>query len=416
MSTVTVDADRLWADHLALADITDPQRPYTRRSFSSTFLEGRRWLRARFEAAGLSCHIDPAGNLIGRMAGRGEEAGVIMSGSHSDTVPSGGRFDGISGVLAALEAVRAIRDAGIVTRHDIAVVDFLAEEPSDFGLSCIGSRGMSGQLTAEHLMLAAPWGEKLDVALGRMGGCATSLDPSSSRDIIAFFELHIEQGRVLEDAGVPIGIVEAIAGITRIEILLEGQADHAGTTPMGLRHDAAVAAAMIIQDVAHIAARLASEREGYITATTGVVEILPNAANVVPRQARLVVDLRVSRRTTAEIFLAELRATVGRAVEAARIRSGTCGIISDTLPVRCDAGLCDILRDAATVRGLASRTMVSGAGHDAAMMAAIAPSAMLFVPCRDGRSHDPQEWAEAGDLARGAQVLTDALLARDLLA
>lgn len=409
-----VSPDRLQADLAALAAITDPARPHTRRSFSPRFLEGRSWLASRFEQAGLTTHIDDAGNLIGRRAGTQSGRGTLMSGSHSDTVPDGGCFDGILGVLAALEAARAFRDAGIALRHDLEIVDFLAEEPSEFGLSCIGSRGMAGALSAEHRALLAPWGENLADALTRMGGNASLLDTPRRSNIKGFFELHIEQGIVLESEHVQIGVVDAIAGVTRLEIVFSGRADHAGTTPMDMRQDAAVPAAAIISFVHGRASVLARSGQGHVTATCGVLEVSPGASNVVPRSARLVVDIRVSQRRVAEDLIEAIHAACKDAAQSSRTMLARFKIQSDTYPTPCDPSLAGLVESAAQTQGFSTRHMVSGAGHDAAFVAQLAPMAMIFVPCRDGRSHDPEEWCDPEDAARGTRVLAEALHLCDL--
>src|SRR5580692_2582101 len=262
-TNLPLDADRLWSDVMALAEITDPARPYTRRSFTALFLKGRDFLAQRFAEAGLTARIDTAGNLIGRLEGRNPSLGVIAIGSHSDTVPSGGRFDGIAGVATALEVVRSLRDSGARLDHTIEVIDFLAEEPSEYGLSCVGSRGMTGSLDAHMLDLTEPGGEKLRDALRRVGGDPDCLEQARRDDIRAFLELHIEQGIVLESRSLDVGIVTSIVGIRRSEIVFQGEADHAGTTPMALRHDALVAAAHTVGSVRRMAERLAAEGENY---------------------------------------------------------------------------------------------------------------------------------------------------------
>lgn len=407
------DTERLWADVMALAAITDPDRPFTRRSFSPLFLQGRDWLRGAFERAGLATRLDAAGNLIGRREGSVPGLGTLMLGSHSDTVPDGGRFDGIAGVVAGLEALRLLDESGEVMRHPVELVDFLAEEPSEFGLSCIGSRGMAGRLTDAHLGYRVPSGETLAEAIDRTGGDVSRLGDAHRTDIAASFELHIEQGIVLEQDAIPIGVVEAIAGITRVEIVFTGRADHAGTTPMARRQDAAVAAASVIGFVAAEAGRQASGGCGHVTATVGVVEIAPNASNVVPRSARLVVDLRVSRRSVSEAFVVALRAHALVAAEAARVALTRFELLSDTQPVACDPDLQALLEQSAHALGFGTIRLVSGAGHDAALIAAVAPASMIFIPCRDGRSHDPEEWAEPEAVAAGASVLARAVLVRD---
>ena len=187
-----VDADRLWDDIMALAAISDPERPYTRRSFTPLYQQGREWLTRRFLEAGLEVRIDAAGNLIGRRAGADSGLKAIVLGSHSDTVPSGGRFDGIAGVIAALETARSLKAAGVVLRHPLEVVDFLAEEPSEFGLSCVGSRGMAGALEPSMLALKGPGNEPLADALRRVGGDPDRLAEAKREDVGVSLELHIE--------------------------------------------------------------------------------------------------------------------------------------------------------------------------------------------------------------------------------
>ncbi len=294
-TNLPLDADRLWADVMALAEITDPARPYTRRSFTPLFLEGRTWLARRFADAGLATRIDTAGNLIGRIEGTNPALGVIAIGSHSDTVPAGGRFDGIAGVATGLEIVRALRDAGIRPRHTIEIIDFLAEEPSEYGLSCVGSRGITGSLDDKMLDLREPGGEKLRDALRRVGGDPDQLDLAKRDDIRAFLELHIEQGIVLESQSLDVGVVTSIVGIRRIEIVFQGEADHAGTTPMSLRHDALVAAADTVTSVRRVAEQLAAEGPDYFVATVGILNVDPSASNIVPGRCRLIVGARALR-------------------------------------------------------------------------------------------------------------------------
>src|SRR5690349_18903618 len=213
-----VNAGRIAGDIEALAGMTEPGHPWTRRAFSPLFLEGRAYIDARMKAAGLETRVDAAGNLIGRRTGRKPALGTIMLGSHSDTVPDGGRFDGIAGVIAALEVARALRDQGVVLEHTLEVVDFLAEEVSIFGVSCIGSRGMSGTTPADWLTRESS-GMTLEQGIAQVGGAAWA--PAQRDDIKAFLELHIEQGPVLQTEKLDIGVVTAIAGITRIEIVVD---------------------------------------------------------------------------------------------------------------------------------------------------------------------------------------------------
>jgi N-carbamoyl-L-amino-acid hydrolase len=408
-----IDGKRLWDDLMRLAKITEPGKPYTRRSFSRLFDEGRTWLRQRFEAAGLQTRIDTAGNLIGRRAGSDPDAGTIMIGSHSDTVPSGGRFDGTAGVLTALEIARSLADRGVTLRHAIEVVDFLAEEPSEFGLSCIGSRGMAGVMDDRMLAYTDPSGEVLSHAIDRVGGKVTSLPAAKRSDIAAFFELHIEQGLVLQESRIDVGIVTAIVGITRIEIVFRGSADHAGTTPMHLRRDAFTPAAKTAVFVDRVARDLVARNEGLFVATIGIVSVTPGASNVVPQEARIVIDARSENRALMDDFLTALDTETLAFAKESRTERAMFARLSDTNPTACDPGLRELLRESANALGFSSTDIASGAGHDAAFVARIAPAAMVFIPCRDGKSHAPEEWAEPDALAAGTAVIAEAVLRFD---
>jgi N-carbamoyl-L-amino-acid hydrolase len=409
-SNLPVSAARIAADIDALAAITEPGRPWTRRAFSALHLEGRDWLARRFQAAGLETRIDAAGNLIGRRAGRKPGSGTLMLGSHSDTVPDGGRFDGIAGVVAALEVARSLADARIELDHDLEVVDFLAEEVSIFGVSCIGSRGMAGVRPAEWLERQAE-GMTLSQGLIAAGG-SEAADPPR-RDIKAFLELHIEQGPVLEAEKRDIGIVTAIAGIARIEIVVEGRADHAGTTPMGARRDALVAASTLVLGIERLATDL-SRQPRHFAATVGEFAMLPNTANVVPSHVRLLVDIRSELREDLDRFSAALNDLCVSVADGDGIDI-SCRRISDAPAVRMDAVIGAVLADAVERLGGSHRQLASGAGHDAAFLARISRSAMVFIPCRDGRSHAPEEFAANDDMAFGTAVLLETIRALDTL-
>jgi N-carbamoyl-L-amino-acid hydrolase len=411
--TPLIDRDALWADILGLGEITDAARPYTRRSFSPLFDDGRAWLTRRMREAGLVTRIDPAGNLIGRLPGSDPGAPAILIGSHSDSVPSGGRFDGMAGVVGGIAIARALADAGFQPRHTLEVVDFLAEEPSEFGLSCIGSRAMAGRLTTDHLAARDPGGIILGTAIAHVGGDPARLSEAVRDDIRAAFELHIEQGPVLEANGVDIGIVTAIVGITRLEITFMGTAGHAGTTPMTHRRDPLIAAARLIGWVRDMAEALADRGRGHFVATTGIVEVLPGASNVIPKTARIVIDARAEDRDLIQEFRAALDLESLNAARAANVDRVTFACLSDSQPAACDPGLRALLAEGADRLGYSRMDMASGAGHDMAFIALIAPAAMVFIPCKGGRSHTPEEWATADDLARGTQVVLDAILRLD---
>jgi N-carbamoyl-L-amino-acid hydrolase len=408
-STSPIDGKRIWDDLMALAAITDPEKPYTRRSFSSRFLEGRAWLKQRFEEAGLTVHLDTGGNLIGRQEGSAADAKPIVLGSHSDTVPSGGRFDGPAGIIAALEVIRALRDERRQPRHPIEVVDFLAEEPSEYGVSCVGSRAMAGALDDAMLAARNAAGETLAAAIARSGGDPGRLAEARRDSIVGYLELHIEQGVVLENKGIDVGLVTAIVGIARVEIVFEGAADHAGTTPMELRRDAGLAAARLILDVAAEARQFADLGRGHFVATTGILEQQPNAANVVPGRSRMVFDIRAEDDGLLQQFLADLDQRSRAVAVAANVARPGFKLLSRTRPTHCDEGLLALLQQGAARHGLTTMRLASGAGHDAVFMARIGPSAMLFIPCLKGRSHTPEEFAEPKDLEAGAQALFDAV-------
>lgn len=405
----SIRSDRIAADIDALAAITEPGRPWTRRAFTPMFLQGRQWLEKAMRNAGAVTRIDAAGNLIGTVPGKRPELGAIMLGSHSDTVPDGGRFDGIAGIVAALEVARALRDRGVVLDHSLEIVDFLAEEVSIFGVSCIGSRGMSGTRPAEWLARTSD-GLTLEQGIVQVGG-----DPRLSArrdDIKAFLELHIEQGPVLQNEKFDLGVVTTIAGITRIEVIVEGRADHAGTTPMGSRKDALTTAAWITLGVEELGRALASG-ETHFAATVGEFEMSPNAANVVPARVRMLIDARAERRDDMDRFVDELDRGVAAIAEKTGLMVSVPRIISDNQPTPCNADLLDVLDAACEASGARHRRMVSGAGHDTAWMARITRAAMIFVPCADGRSHSPEEFATSEDVALGASVLLDAVMALD---
>jgi N-carbamoyl-L-amino-acid hydrolase len=411
-STSSIDADRLWTDLMALAAITEPDRPWTRRSFTARFGEGRAWLSSLFVQSGLSIRMDAGGNLIGRLEGRLPLPPIVL-GSHSDTVPSGGRFDGAAGLIAAVEVARAVVRSGRHLDHPLEIVDFLAEEPSEYGISCIGSRAMVGALSAEMLSRTNAGGERLADAIARVGGTPSTLGQTAPPEIAAYLELHIEQGRVLESGRIELGIVSGIVGIARVELIFLGSADHAGGTPMKLRRDAGVAAAEIVSWTAKQGALQADSDRGHFVATTGIVEISPNAANVVPGRARMVLDIRAEDSREIDDFIKLLDRVSLEAARRSGVERERFAIISRTDPTKCDPHLRSILARSASKLGYSTTELASGAGHDAAFVARIGRSAMLFIPCLEGKSHSPDEWADPDALAMGTATLHDAVRSLD---
>lgn len=404
---MSIDQDRLWRRIEALSDITDPERPWTRRSFTPRFLEGREWLAAEFREAGLETELDAAGNLIGRLTGADPSLKPILIGSHSDTVPSGGRYDGILGVLAALEVAQSFSERGDRLRHTLEVVDFLAEEPSEFGLSCIGSRALAGTLTDEHLALTRPDGMTLREGIAFVGGRPAELASvrRPADGIAAYVEVHIEQGRVLENERIPIGIVTDIVGIRRERIIVTGRADHAGATPMPLRADALVGAAKLIE-TAHKRALATARDNQPLVATFGRIEVSPNAANAVPGEAVMTLEVRSGNETAVKAFGEALVRDLRPALEELRL---TIAVepISHVAPTACAPEVRTAIANASAALGLATRDLPSGAGHDGVHIAFIGPVGMIFVPCLEGRSHAPEESITPEQAGDGARVLAE---------
>lgn len=408
-AAMKINAERLWQRLEKMTEFTDPARPWTRRAFTERYLLGRAWLRQEMQNVGMHTRLDEAGNLIGSLPGSEPHLPPLATGSHIDTVTSGGRYDGILGVLAALEAVQSLREANITLRHGIEVIDFLSEEPSDYGVSCIGSRGMVGQLTPDMLDFKEPSGERLYDALRRMGGEPEALvEPlRQPSDIAAFVELHIEQGRVLEKHQLPIGVVNNIVGIHRYDITVTGQADHAGTTPMDLRRDALAEAAGLIQAIQRTA-REQARGDHYLVATVGRLNVSPNASNAIPERVEMVLELRSDNSALLESFFLPLLETACEKAEEHGLTIKATPL-SEGLPTECSADVQERIHAAADALGLGALTMPSGAGHDAVYMAMICPTGMLFTPCRDGRSHCPEESMTPRQAADGCRVLAETL-------
>ncbi len=400
--------DRLAADIAVLAEITDPDQPFTRRPFTEYCRQGRQWLRQRMEAAGLGVTLDAAGNLIGRRAGT-EDLPPILIGSHTDTVSGGGRFDGVIGVVGGLEVARCLRELGIALRHPLEVVDFLAEEPTDFGVSTVGSRGMTGNLTAEMLAKTDPSGRTLEQALIELGGRPEDI-PAQVRkpgDVTAYLEMHIEQGPVLNQQSVPLAAVTGIAGIRRFTVKVKGEANHAGTTPMALRKDALVAAAHLVIEAEGI-----FRSESGAVGTVGRLSVHPNMANVVPGRVEFIAEMRSIDPSVIERMGQALQK---RAAEVAAQRGVdiTAKLLTDATPVGADPRLLEITTRACRAAAPNALVLPSGAGHDGMQIGTMAPIGMIFVPSREGKSHTPEEWTDIEEIALGVQALARSLVEAD---
>jgi beta-ureidopropionase / N-carbamoyl-L-amino-acid hydrolase len=402
---IQINAQRLQQRLEHLATITDPERPYTRRTFTDRFLEGRAWLKAEFERACLVTHLDAAANLIGRLEGQNTTRSPILIGSHSDTVVAGGRFDGPLGLLAALEVAQTLKENNVLLEHPLEVIDFVSEEPSDYGVSCVGSRAMVGTLSPAMLAQRNSAGETLAAAIARMGGSPEKLTKPLMQ-VAAFLELHIEQGTRLESANSAIGIVTGFVGIERYKITVHGQTDHAGTTPMKIRKDALVAASSLVQHVHELAKR----REDCV-ATVGQLQVLPGSVNAVPGKVEMMLELRSLSQET-------MRGLMNKVLERAKQNYPEfhyqTETVSITAPVTVPTAIQTLLGQASKTRGYLSQPLESWAGHDAMHLAKVCPSGMIFIPCKNGRSHTHDEFASPEDCARGANVLLEAVCQLDL--
>lgn len=404
------DGQRVAADLDALGQFTSTGPGCTRTLFSAAYKESRTWVAGRMRVAGLDVRCDAAGNLIGTLEGSDPTAPALMLGSHTDTVRSGGNFDGAIGVLGAIEVMRLVQESGRRPRHTIRVVDFLGEEANDHGLTCLGSRSMTGELTVADLDRPDSQAVTLGEQCVRAG-----LDPSAmiSRgwlgdEVSAYLELHIEQGPVLEEQGVEIGVVTAIAGIERLIARFIGQADHAGTMPMLDRRDALAAAAEAVLAVR----QLGCDAQGAGVATTSQVTALPGSPNVVPSAARLEAEMRSIDPVWLDTAQARLAGEItdkatdlGVEVEFDWVHDNQAQPLDDSLQ--------SVIIGAAESTGRSWAPIPSGATHDAVHVARRIPAAMIFVPSINGRSHCPEEMTKLSDITNGIDVLAETLLALD---
>jgi hydantoinase/carbamoylase family amidase len=404
MKVPQINGDRLWADLMALGEIGYAEgHGVTRTALSESDLAGKAWLVRKFEEAGLTVATDAAYNMIGRLACGTPGAGLVAIGSHLDTVPQGGKFDGMLGVLAGLECVRTIREHGIALPWNLEVINFTDEEAAHHA-GTVGSRAMMGLLAEGELDKSVGQGRRSFADDLRAAGKDPARIGEARRnpgEFNSYLELHIEQGRRLESEGIQIGAVTAIVGIYRYLVTVEGEAAHAGATPMALRDDALVKAAPVFT----LLPEWVRKRNPEMVGTVGRVELFPGATNVVPGRCRFVVEVR-SQRTDDMVHLREtlLDYAAGHSgwqVETIFEKDGT----------PCAEHFVQAVKAAATAEGLSCIRMPSGAGHDAQSLAAAGiPTGMIFVPCRRGVSHNPDEWIEPAQAAQGCQVLLGTLL------
>jgi ureidoglycolate amidohydrolase len=408
--SLTIDGDRLLREIDTLASFSDAEAPaVTRVVFSPTDLKARAWMKARCEEAGLTVRQDAVGNTFARWNGSDPAAPVVGTGSHIDAIPNAGKYDGVVGVLGGLEAIRGLRQSGFRPKHSIELLIFTSEEPTRFGVGCLGSRLLSGTLSLDVTKrLTDNDGATLDeVRLG--AGLAGDLEqvrlPSGYYE--AFIELHIEQGPLLEREQIPLGIVTKIAAPASLRILVEGSGGHAGGVLMPDRRDALCAAAELI-----LAIESAARVSGAIdtVATVGICEVFPGAVNSIPSRVRLGVDVRDTDLQRRDKVMRTIETTC-QSITNKRQVSIHSELLNADAPADCAPSIVEALSQSCRKYGLKFLPMVSRAYHDSLFIARVAPVAMLFIPCRNGYSHRPDEYAAPEDIVRGTLVLAETLAA-----
>ena len=381
-----------------------------RVAYSPEDIAGRDYTIKLMQEAGLETRIDAAGNIIGRRAGSDDNLPAIALGSHTDTVPKGGKYDGALGVMGAIEVIRTLEEQGHRTRHPLEVIDFTNEEGTRFHRWLVGSRSMSGLLEQEDLDALDDDGLSLGPCIADIGGDLSRIGEAvrSPGELAAYFELHIEQGPYLHQSGNPIGVVTGITGRAVFEVEIEGKANHAGTTPMSNRRDALVSASKLVLNIQ----KMAAEQEICRVSTVGSIKAIPNAVNVIPGHASIGLEFRDTDMEALAAAEQELRritdqAAVDDTVDIEVIRHR----FTSAVPITADMQA--LVAEAAENCGMAWEPLASGAGHDAQAVANIAPVAMIFVPSIDGISHAIEEYSTPQDCANGAQVLLELLLLAD---
>lgn len=404
---LSIDFDRLKSDIHTLAEIgSEKDQGITRTAFSDGDMAGRAWLQGRIEDAGIEVYQDGAANLHGRLNWQ-DKTPSVMTGSHIDTVPNAGHLDGALGVLCGLEALRVIKENNIELKRPLELVAFSDEEGRFGGM--FGSQALSGNITPDWIHSARDLDNiSLTEAMKAQGlNAIDALTASRSPDSVhAFVELHIEQGPILDQASLPIGVVEGICGLRRWEVTLDGVANHAGTTPMNMRNDAFHGLVEFSGEINRI---LEEHGAAFSVATIGRVELFPGAANVVPGKAVFALEFRDLN----ERVLDDLSEAFQRTLSALARRRGlmfSYEVLSVLAPVACDGVVQSIIKRTAKNLGLETKKMPSGAAHDTQQMARIARTGMIFVPSKSGRSHSAAEWTDWHDINSGANVLLNTLL------
>jgi ureidoglycolate amidohydrolase len=403
-----IDQHRLLGEIEALGGISEAEPPVvTRIVFTPADLKARAWMIGRCEAAGLTVRQDAIGNIFGRWNGADPAAPAVGTGSHIDAIPNAGKYDGVVGVLGGLEAIRALKQIEFQPKHSIELLVFATEEPTRFGIGCLGSRLLSGTLSAEAAgELTGRDGASVEEVRKQAGFVGSLQDVKLSRGYYkAFVELHIEQGPLLEREKVSLGIVQSIAAPASYKVSIEGSGGHAGGVLMPDRKDALCAASELILAIENGAK---SSGGADTVATVGMCDVFPGAVNSIASRVRLTLDLR-------DTDLARRNRTMKRIERASneiaekRSVSIQWEILNADAPAECAAEVRDALAASCRKHGFAFLEMVSRAYHDSLFVSRVAPTGMLFIPCRNGYSHRPDEYAAPEDIARGALVLAETL-------
>jgi ureidoglycolate amidohydrolase len=403
-----VDKQRLTSEIEELALISDAEAPtVTRIVFTPTDLSARAWFVARCKEAGLAIRQDAIGNIFARWKGQDPHAAAVATGSHIDAIPNAGKYDGVVGVLGGLEAIRALQQSGFNPKRSIDLILFTSEEPTRFGIGCLGSRLLSGILSSDAAKkLTDKDGASIEdvrSAAGFHGELDTVKLPAGHYQ--AFVELHIEQGPLLEQKQIPLGIVNKIAAPSSFLIFIEGAGGHAGGVLMPGRRDALCAASELILAIEHQAKTSGSTDT---VATVGICEVFPGAVNSIPSRVHLTVDIRDTDLRRRDSLIAAVDASC-HAIAAKRGVTIQQELVNADAPADCAPNIVETLSKSCRKHGLPFTNMVSRAYHDSLFMSRIAPTAMLFIPCHNGYSHRPDEYASPDDIARGTLVLAETL-------
>lgn len=387
-----------------LAEFTStPGQGTTRMSYSAQDKQARDYLKQQMSALGLKVREDAIGNIYGRLEGRDPNLPVVIIGSHFDSVPHGGAFDGPAGIVTGLDVVARLREQNLQPRYPLEVIALVEEEGTSFGRGLMASSVIAGLIgTTELYQLKDRQGIS---AAERMADAGFNADKAKDAVLVptavkAFLELHIEQGPVLEQANEDIGIVDTIVGIAQLDVKLAGKAGHAGTTPMNLRADALVCASKIIAQIPHIAIAV-GERS---VATIGRLNVLPNGANVIPSEVIFSVDIRSKNEEALRKIIEQVIALTEKEGANSAIKTAIVQQLF-VAPTALNSDIHQLLTQHVQSQGLRYRTMVSGAGHDTMIFAGITQTGLIFVPSRNGLSHHPDEWTDYAQIVRGVDVM-----------